>query len=152
MLLEAAEDHARGYTGGGRFASERVPRKGFPIEHLLPQRWQDHWDVASPIEATTRDEYVHRIGNLTLLTTALNSSVSNGPWLGESGKRSRLHEHDVFLMNRWIRDESASGWSEGSSIDDGARLGRIACNVARSSGSRGGCCRPGTRQRRGDNP
>ena len=82
MLLEAAEDHARGYTGGGKFASERVPRKGFPIEHLLPQRWQDHWDVASPMEATARDEYVHRIGNLTLLTTGLNSSVSNGPWLG----------------------------------------------------------------------
>ena len=41
MFLEAAEDHLRGYTGSGRsFAGMRVPRVGYPIEHLLPQRWK----------------------------------------------------------------------------------------------------------------
>ena len=39
---------------------------------------------------------IHTLGNLTLLTSRLNSKVSNGPWLGETGKRHGLEAHDVF--------------------------------------------------------
>lgn len=54
-------------------------------------------------------EHVHRLGNLTLLTTQLDSSVSNRAW---SGKREALTRHDVLLINRELRD--AESWTEAS--------------------------------------
>jgi hypothetical protein len=113
MLLEAVEDALRGYAGpGSSRTGMRVPRVGFPIEHLLPQKWASHWpveDLASEIE---RDAHVHRLGNLTLITRGLNSAVSNGPWAGEKGKWAQLEQHDVLLMNRRIREMSKEGWDE----------------------------------------
>lgn len=112
IFLEAVEDHLRGFTQAKPLSNGRVPRVGYPIEHLMPQKWEAHWAVESPIEQDERREHIHRLGNLTLLTQALNGKVSNGSWLGESGKRANLENHDVFLMNRRIREVSAAGWDE----------------------------------------
>lgn len=113
MLLEAVEDAHRGYADAGPSRTGmRVPRLGFPIEHLLPQKWQSHWPVDDLAAEVERDAHVHRLGNLTLITSSLNSAVSNGPWTGEKGKRAQLEKHDVLLMNRRIRDVSADGWTE----------------------------------------
>lgn len=118
MFLEAAEDHYRGFTGPNRSKTGvRVPRVGLPIEHLMPQSWSEHWPVDGLAEELERDAHIHRLGNLTLITKSLNSSIANGPWLGESGKRAKLDQHDVFLMNRRVRNASANGWTE-QLIDD----------------------------------
>ncbi|MEV7999365.1 GmrSD restriction endonuclease domain-containing protein [Pseudarthrobacter oxydans] len=113
MFLEAVEDHNRGYTRGTPSQTgTRVPRVGFPIEHMMPQNWAQHWPVADLAEELEREAHIHRLGNLTLLTSSLNSAVSNGPWLGENGKRAKLERHDVLLMNRRIRESSTDGWNE----------------------------------------
>ncbi|APX34010.1 hypothetical protein BH708_16280 [Brachybacterium sp. P6-10-X1] len=110
MVLEAIEDDARGYTTGrGSWSGGRVPRDTMNIEHILPQQWRQNWAVATAQEEIDRDEHVHRLGNLTLLTTQLNSSVSNRAW---SGKREALTRHDVLLINRELRD--AEEWTEAS--------------------------------------
>lgn len=113
MLLQAIEDWYRGY------ASDRPSKTGVrahrdktQVEHLLPRSWRSHWPVADAAAAADRDDHVHRLGNLTLITGALNASVSNGAWLGESGKRDALRRHDVFLMNRAVLDASENGWDE----------------------------------------
>jgi alkylated DNA nucleotide flippase Atl1 len=105
MYLEAIEDSLR-----ARHKYPSMPRQGNPIEHLLPQKWQSHWPVDGLEAEVVRSEHVHRLGNLTLLTESLNSSVSNGPWTGENGKRTRIAEHDVFLINRSFHD--APEWNE----------------------------------------
>jgi len=112
MFLEAVEDHLRGFTGPSPKAGGRIPRVGFHIEHLLPQKWETHWPVDDLADELTRREHVHRLGNLTLLTGALNSKVSNGPWRGNSGKLAALHEHDVFLLNRRIVKVAGESWDE----------------------------------------
>lgn len=113
MILEAVEDALRGYADDKPSKTGmRVPRLGFPIEHLLPQKWATHWPVDDLAAEVARDAHVHRLGNLTLITSSLNSSVSNGPWLGEGGKRAQLEKHDVLLLNRQIREVSAGGWDE----------------------------------------
>ena len=39
MVLEAIEDHSRGYRPGGtEYAGMRVPRNTFWIEHIMPQK------------------------------------------------------------------------------------------------------------------
>lgn len=112
VFLEAAEDHLRGFTGPSPMAGGRIPRVGFPIEHLMPQKWEPHWPVQDLAAELDRREHVHRLGNLTLLTRALNTKVSNGPWQGKEGKLAALRQHDVFLLNRRIDHLSGGDWSE----------------------------------------
>lgn len=117
LLLQAAEDWYRGYASPAPSKTgARVPRDKQQVEHLLPRSWRANWPVASAADEADRDDHVHRLGNLTLLTGSLNASVSNSAWLGDSGKRAAIRRHDVFLMNRAVVDGSVSGWDE-SMID-----------------------------------
>lgn len=104
MLLEIVEDHKR-----AAYDYPPVPRRGYPIEHVLPQKWQENWPVEGLEAEIKRGAHIHRLGNLTLLTASMNSAVSNGPW---NHKREKLAKHDVFLMNRTFRNESTEVWDE----------------------------------------
>lgn len=107
MYLEAVEDALR-----STYKSEQVIRREHPIEHLLPQSWGRNWPVDGLAAEIERKEHVHRIGNLTLLTESMNSSVSNSAWLGPGGKREKMHGHDLLLLNRRVLEMSADGWDE----------------------------------------
>lgn len=89
-----------------------MPRVGSPIEHLMPRSRLEHWPVDGLSEEIERSAHINSLGNLTLIRKSLNSSISNGPWLGAKGKRSKLEPHDVFLMNRRIRLSSEEAWDE----------------------------------------
>lgn len=102
LYLEAIEDHLR-----SRHDYPQVARLGYPIEHVLPQKWETNWGVEGLESELARAEHVHRLGNLTLLTTSLNSNVSNGPW---ASKQARIVANDVMLLNRYFRD--SDGWDE----------------------------------------
>lgn len=105
MVLEAVEDHFRAETG-----QPQIERKGYPIEHLLPRSWKENWPVESPEEADVRQAHVHRLSNLTLLTTSLNSKVANGPW---RAKRSALQDHNtITLTGRVAKRTEGQEWDE----------------------------------------
>lgn len=109
MILEAIEDNSRGWIGGGTSkAGMRVKRGSYAIEHVMPQRWQANWPLGAYPEQE-RETLLQTIGNLTLLTTKLNSSVSNGPWLSKS---KELTKHDVLLINKQIQELGEEGWNE----------------------------------------
>jgi alkylated DNA nucleotide flippase Atl1 len=104
MLLEAIENSYRRTT-----KQPQVPRRGYPIEHVLPQSWTEHWPVDSVDAEAARAEHVHRLGNLTLLTSSLNSKVSNGGW---ATKRAALQQHDTLLLNSRLLPQGEDGWTE----------------------------------------
>ena len=114
MVLEAIEDHLRGWradkTGLG---GERVARGQYAIEHVMPRKWVLNWPLDGGSEAD-RDRLIQTFGNLTLLTGKLNSKVSNGPWLGNDGKRHGLEAHDVLLLNRELLRKATDRWTEDS--------------------------------------
>lgn len=114
MILEAIEDHWRGWISGKEsMAGMRIRRGTYAIEHLLPQSWHKHWPLSPGVIDADRDARLHRLGNLTLLTRKLNSTVSNGPWLGEKGKVAHLQEKDVVLLNsRVLKTHATSQWDE----------------------------------------
>ena len=105
VLLEAIEDDFRSGTN-----QPHIPRSGYPIEHVLPQSWQDNWSVEDEAAEIDRAAHIHRLGNLTLLSKSLNSKVSNGPW---SAKRDGLVLHDTLLLNsRLLKSVGEGEWDE----------------------------------------
>jgi hypothetical protein len=95
---------------------------GLTIEHILPQKWERHWkvDPRDTDAVTTRWDHVHRLGNLTLVTGALNPSTSNREW---KVKREALRKHSLLLLSKELVDENRNTWDE-TKID--ARSDRLA--------------------------
>ncbi len=112
MVLEAIEDHRRGWKDGKPgLGEERVARGSLAIEHVMPRKWVTHWPLDGHDEAE-RDRNIHTLGNLTLLTRKLNSKQSNGPWLGKDGKREGLEGHDVLFLNRELLKKAGDKWTD----------------------------------------
>jgi hypothetical protein len=110
MVLEAIEDHRRGWHGNNEaLGGERVARGKLAIEHVMPRRWHPHWPLTTG-EGTEieRDQIVNTFGNLTLLTGRLNSKVSNGSWIG---KRAELKKHDVLKLNSDLIEAAQEEWT-----------------------------------------
>ena len=105
------------------------------VEHVLPQTWTAHWPLADgrtvpanriyideemAVAARNRDACRHRMGNLTLVTTPLNSSMQNQ---GFDKKRERLSK-SLLALNGAISE--AVNWDE----DAIARRGQVLANLA----------------------
>jgi hypothetical protein len=113
MVLEAVEDHLRGWRDDKQgLGGERVARAVLAIEHVMPRKWQLHWPLSDPTSEDNRDQLIHTLGNLTLLTGKLNSTVSNGPWVGTNSKRIGLEAHDVLFLNRELLKAAGLDWSD----------------------------------------
>ena len=111
MVLEAIEDHRRGWKGTSEgFGGQRVVRGKYTIEHIMPRKWNAHWPLTTGVQSEAeRDQLLHTLGNLTLLTTPLNTKVANGPW---STKRLALQEHDVLKLNSDLLDDAQEEWTD----------------------------------------
>ena len=123
-VLGEVEHHRRSLTP----MHEAVPvPSGLSIEHVMPQEWRTHWDGDPKLDqdaARHRDALVNCLGNLTLTTQSLNSSLSNRPWTdtaaegltqgGQSGKgkRSLLQSFSLLVLNKTIVDGHESAWTE----------------------------------------
>lgn len=109
VVLEAVEDHLRGFTTNhARTAEHRLPRGGWAIEHVMPQNFE-RWGLDGT-DAEERALAVQRLGNLTLLPKRFNSSVSNSPWLGPDGKREAFRQHLITHLNQELAERST--WDE----------------------------------------
>jgi Protein of unknown function DUF262/Protein of unknown function (DUF1524) len=89
------------------------------IEHLIPQSWEEHWplDETQQDPAAWRAAHIHRIGNLTLTTGALNSSLSNGPWHSPkeaNDKRRALVKHSLLKLNMTVAHNHPEQFDEHS--------------------------------------
>ena len=90
------------------------------LEHIMPQKWREHWaldptpgltdgevDIDLIGRQSARDSRINLMGNLTLLTQSLNSSVSNGPF---SLKMPALRAQSALVLNRELY--SFDDWDE----------------------------------------
>lgn len=112
MLLAAVDTAMR--TGMNEFSHTPVE---LTVEHLLPQKGS-LTDYPYPTEPDTPDgltpdarrfKKMHTIGNLTLLTQALNSSASNGPFFE---KRPKIAKNSDLRLNTRFQDETLTSWVE----------------------------------------
>jgi len=123
MILEALEDDARGFTTGTSKHEARVVRDTCSIEHVIPQNWLKNWSVGvADSDHGERDRLVHLLGNLTLVTQSLNSSVSDAGWLGPNGKRHTLNSHTSLHLTRQVHDSAPEVWTDEHVLDRTAAL------------------------------
>lgn len=132
-LLRALEYAARGAKQG----SQHVPT-ALTVEHVMPQSWDKvpAYQVAGMDDAQrqVRQLALHGFGNLTLLTSALNSSVSNGPFADSPdgqgnmvlGKRSLLGQSVLLLNTAWFHHSDLQQWDEAAMRTRGLALQRAA--------------------------
>jgi hypothetical protein len=97
------------------------------VEHVMPQSWQAHWSLPDDPELVQRrNAHVNLLGNLTLVTGALNASMSNGAW---ATKKAALEEHSLLLLNREL--VKAPAWDEQSIKSRGLDLTEHALAIWR---------------------
>jgi hypothetical protein len=112
-------------------------RSVLTVEHIMPQKWRDKWPVPGfePCEEgdidpdqlaaeLRRDECINKLGNLTLITSQLNSTVSNGAF---SAKLPALRAYASLALNRELNDYDH--WDEECVIQRGAALFEVARKI-----------------------
>ena len=104
---------------------------GLHIEHILPQTWFEFWPLdgqiiseedfnLSPYAVRTEDDkegkfhsierrnsMLHTIGNLTILTSSLNPSVSNSSFIN---KKKEIGGQSTLIINQYLQDKE--DWNE----------------------------------------
>lgn len=97
------------------------------IEHIMPQKWRPAWPLEpdAPAESEQlRDMAVHTAGNLTLVTSAFNSSVSNGSW---SAKMPEFAKQAKLEINRAVGE--SENWDEQCIGQRAAELAAVAAEI-----------------------
>ena len=95
------------------------------VEHVIPQSWATWWPVLESDPALkalaeqTRERYVNRIGNLTLVTGPLNAGMSNDPW---TAKKEALQEYSNLKLNARLLCEEV--WDEEHIVERGQWIAR----------------------------
>ena len=73
----------------------------YSLEHLMPKKWRNNWDKLSSKESEiNRDRKLLTLGNLTIITQSLNSSIRDSKWedkLKGKNKKGGLIEYSVGL-------------------------------------------------------
>jgi hypothetical protein len=103
----------------------------------MPQSWEEHWPVleGDPDNGSGRNELVHTLGNLTLITARLNPVLGNMAW---KDKRQWIGEHSLLRLTHGTLlnappsasiDEWASEWDEYRIRERGAYLASLALDI-----------------------
>lgn len=98
--------------------------KGLTIEHVMPRSWETSWPLPAPGDDAVlerRERVIHNLGNLTLVTQSLNSTLSNGPWQVkrpalQSNSLVRISQASVLTrpegVQRFTEEEWTTVWDE----------------------------------------
>jgi hypothetical protein len=132
MILTAIETALRRESGMSEQIS--LPRD-LTVKHLLPQKGsltdypyspQFSAGFKEPPDAT-RARLIHTLGNLTLLTQGLNSSISNGPF---ANKQVEIENKSDLRLNAPFRGQSAkTTWAESDILARAEVLFRSASEI-----------------------
>jgi hypothetical protein len=75
----------------------KLSRSNYSVEHILPKKWGANWNEPALSEADkiNRNQKLLTLGNLTLVTGSLNSSMQNAAW---SKKKETLKKYSSLSI------------------------------------------------------
>jgi hypothetical protein len=105
------------------------------LEHLIPQEWEAHWPLTDASGAAlegerleqasaARSAHINRLGNLTVVTQPLNSTLANSSWLK---KRMELNRHSKLLLNAKLAEHDT--WDEQTIDERGSWLAQRLATI-----------------------
>lgn len=100
----------------------------YSLEHLMPKKWRNHWNRLPVEKESQRDQILKKLGNLSLLASGLNTSISDADW---STKKVGSGEHKGLLeyaqgLETLSADLKLDVWDEDKINERGARLAKQA--------------------------
>ena len=107
-IIATIEKHIRPAT-----AEPIGPTEQLTIDHIMPQSWKQNWPLSQratnrEAAALARDRTVQYIGNLTIITNNLNSTIKNKSW---NEKRDLLKD-STLTINRELIKNAPEEWNE----------------------------------------
>ena len=131
MLLSTIEEHYQGENT----KAEPVIAFDFAkleIEHIMPQKWDEHWPLPPNVTHDEREWALQGIGNLTLISAPLNKDLSHGPWISAAGgasKRHGLQQSSKLELNRRLLERYPSCWDESAIRSRALELFEVASKI-----------------------
>jgi uncharacterized protein with ParB-like and HNH nuclease domain len=63
----------------------------YSLEHIMPKKWENHWNtVHTEAERLNRNRQLLTLGNLTIITSSLNTSIRDADWdTKKEGKKDK---------------------------------------------------------------
>jgi hypothetical protein len=121
MLETSVRDNAR-------YTTTLLGLNGYTLEHVMPKKWRNQWSKVEGAEAGQRDEALRKLGNMTLLTSSLNSAVRDATWqVKRKGKGTKLgleqYGRGLVIFDEEFADED---WSCETISKRGNRLVALA--------------------------
>jgi uncharacterized protein with ParB-like and HNH nuclease domain len=83
----------------------------YSVEHIMPKKWKEYWKDSGMSEKNKEDRnwYLKRLGNLTLITGTMNSSIRNRGWKTKRKKLSGYSDlpitKDYLELETWDEEE-----------------------------------------------
>ncbi|HYC57040.1 MAG TPA: DUF262 domain-containing HNH endonuclease family protein [Candidatus Binatia bacterium] len=103
----------------------------YSLEHLMPKKWRNHWGTLPAEEAHRRDQALRKLGNLSLLSTKLNTSIRDGAWeIKKNGSKGRHGlQHYASSLETLAPYLSRSVWDDSAIYERGRWLAEQALRV-----------------------
>ena len=75
----------------------KLSSSSYSTEHMMPQKWETNWSISGMDETAKnkRNKKLKTLGNLTLVTKSLNSSMKNAAW---EKKKKALKEFSLLKI------------------------------------------------------
>lgn len=75
----------------------KLSSSSYSVEHMMPQKWEENWMEEDMDEASInkRNKQIKTLGNLTLVTKNLNSSMKNAAW---ETKKEALKQYSLLKL------------------------------------------------------
>ena len=74
---------------GKPHATKLYPFERYSLEHLMPKSWKENWPLPEGVTEEDRDDAVYCLGNLAMLPSKLNTSISNASWATKKSGNGR---------------------------------------------------------------
>lgn len=88
----------------------------YSLEHIMPKKWRNNWNKSelTEIQKEQRDKILRTLGNLTIITKKLNSSISDADWEAKKsgkGNHKGLNEYanGIEIFSKYL---SKKDWNE----------------------------------------
>ena len=100
-------------------STQLLKYSSYTLEHLMPQKWVNHWPLSGGFDADGRTHLIKTLGNFTIITQNLNSTIKNQAWpikVNGKGDKGGLKTYAKELLTlEGVLD--LEEWDEESIID-----------------------------------